>query len=175
MTHQQVKRLRGEAFDQAPVFLGVLFQEIICQKRNVFAAGSQWWHLQSDDIDTIEKIFTESIRLDFGFKVFVSRRYDARIDLYRAGSAYRLEFPLLQNPENFCLGGGRHFGNFIQKYRRLVREFKPALLSDRSTGKGTFLMPEQLTFKQSFRHGGTVYYYQRLAAAGAVLMDRVGD
>jgi hypothetical protein len=105
----------------------------------------------------------------------VSRGDEAYIDAMGAATSETFEFLFLQNTEELGLQREWYVADFIQKEGPFVSQFESANLLCNGACKSAPLMAKKLTLEQVEGNGGTVQLDQRVAAAGARIVDRVSD
>ncbi len=79
-----------------------------------------------------------------GCQITIGRRDDSNVDSDRLCSTDSLKLSLLQDSQERDLGVGRKFTYFIQKDRAAISLFKAAEPPLCGSGKGSFLVTEQL-------------------------------
>jgi hypothetical protein len=105
----------------------------------------------------------------------VSRRDQPHVDVMGAATSETLKFLFLQNAQQLGLQRKWYVADFIEKKGSFIGQFEAAdFLRDRSS-KSAPLMAKELTFEQVEGNGRTVQLDQRVAAAGAGIMDRASD
>src|SRR6476646_5742105 len=80
----------------------------------------------------------------------------AHVDLMRPAASETFELLFLQNAQKFRLQGQRQIPDFVQEESAGISHFKAADFLRHGSGKGTPLMPEQLTFQEIEGNGSTV-------------------
>ena len=89
--------------------------------------------------------------------------------------ADRPHLAFLQDAQQLYLHRRRHFTDFVEKDRALVRRFKQALPICRSAGERAFDITEQFRFQQRVGERPAVDRHERLLCAGAEIVDRARD
>jgi len=92
-----------------------------------------------------------------------------------ATTSETFEFLFLQNTEELGLQCEWHIADFIKKESPFVSQFEAANSLCNRARKSASFMAKELTFEQIEGNGGTVQFDQRLAAAGARIVNRVSD
>ena len=105
----------------------------------------------------------------------MGRGHHSNVNFLRPRAAQPLEFPLLQNAQEFRLQLQRDIADFIQKQRTLVCQLEPAnLLSDR-TGEGAALVAKKFAFEQPAGNGSAVELYKRPVLPAAAIVNGARD
>jgi hypothetical protein len=92
-----------------------------------------------------------------------------------AATSETFEFLFLQNTEELGLQCEWYVAHFIKKKGPLVSQFEAADFLCDCASKSAPLMAKELTFQQIEGNGRTVQFDQRVAAAGAGIMNGVSD
>lgn len=87
----------------------------------------------------------------------------------------RLDFPLIENPQEFCLGGKRKFADFIKEKDPSVGRFEFPLMVGSSSGERTLAVAEQLAFHEVFRDAAAVHRHQRTGGPRTEVMEELGE
>ena len=96
----------------------------------------------------------------------MGRRHQPNVHFRRPRAPQALEFPLLQNAQQFGLQFQGDIPHFVQKQRPLVGQLQPAhLLGDRA-GEGAPLVAKQFTLQQAAGNGRAVELDQRSRPSG---------
>src|SRR5208283_4951854 len=117
----------------------------------------------------------ESTLADLLLEVLISRGHYSYVHFDRILSTDSLEFPFLEYSQDLDLHVLVDLADFVEEERPLIRQLEAASLPSLGPGKGTFLVPEQFTFQEAFRQGGTVYFHERTVASRRQVMDRIRD
>ncbi len=145
------------------------------QQGNVFAARAQRGQVDGDHVETIEEIFAEAPVAHRLAQVHVGGGDDAHVHLNLLDAAQMHEAPVLQNAQDLGLRVHAHGGDFIEKERAAVGDFKEALLRGDRGGEGALDMAEERRFEQFGRHGAGVDGHEGLVAARRVGVNGLGD
>ena len=92
---------------------------------------------------TFESVVEVAAELVFGhhrFQVTMRRRYQPNVHLHRPRAPQALEFPLLQNAQQFGLEFQGDIPHFVQKQRPSVGQLQPAHFLGDGAGEGTALV-----------------------------------
>ncbi len=81
---------------------------------------------------------------------------------------------VLEDVEEFSLKGQRELANFVQEQSPFVGELEFPQLSPICTGKGPFLVAEQLGLEELSRESGAVHLYEGLMRSLGSMVDGVG-
>src|SRR5580704_9386117 len=137
-----------------------MIEEVFYQHRNVFSSFPQWRHINRKNVETVEEIAAKRARLDGHLQVTVSGSNHPYVGTDGASSADALKFMFLQNAQQSNLGFDRKLSHFIEEDRASLCQFEAAQAPLQRTGKGAFLMAEQLRRDQIARDGCAVYAYK---------------
>src|SRR4030043_497618 len=132
---------------------------MVDQKRNVFSPLSQRGEGDRDDVEPIVQILSEKSFLNRLFQIPMGGGDHPDIGLEALVGSQTLEFFVLQDSQKFHLGAGREVSNFIEKDGTSVRFFKPAQPFLDCPCEGSFLMAEELTFKEGFGNRCAAHLY----------------
>jgi hypothetical protein len=138
-----------DAIDAAAGPLGVLPDEVLDQRRNVFAAFPERRDLDRDDVQAIEEIVLEPAVGDHLAQVAIGGGDDADVDALRPLGAERLELPLLQHPQQLGLQRRAHRRDLVEKDRAAVRQRELPALGRRRAGERAADVAEQLRLEAS--------------------------
>ena len=82
-----------------------------------------------------------------------------------AVAAEAAELALLQDAEQFDLGGQAEFADFVQEHGAVARLFEAAFASAHGAGEGAFFVAEELGFDQGFGDGAAGDGHEGMAGA----------
>ena len=100
---------------------------------------------------------------------------DAHIDLDLTLAAHPAKAAVVEKTQQLGLQIGRHFGDFVEKYRAVVGQFhQPRLAAALRAGKGAGGIAEQFAFGQVFRECRAVEGQEGCAKAVADGMAGAG-
>ena len=146
------------------VLNGVLLQEVVRQDGDLFPPVAQRRHVDRNDVEPKEEVFTKLAIGDRLFEVAVGRRDDADVHPYVVLTAEPGELAVLEHLQQLGLERRRHLADLVKKHRAVVGELELAgLLLDRP-GKGAALEAEQLRLEQFGRQRCAVHLDERLVA-----------
>src|SRR5262249_55599955 len=124
------------------------------------------------DILTKEEVGAVLPFLDQFAERLVCGSNDADVYFEGLGAGDALEFALVENGQELCLGFKGEFAPLREKYRGAVRQFKTSEFALYRPGKCPFFVPEEFAFDQPGGQSGTIDRNKRLLAARATRMDR---
>ena len=99
------------------------------------------------------------------FQVFIRRRNDPEIYLYRNIAAYAQYLFFLKNPQQLGLKRKRHLAYFIEQYRAFIGQFKYSFFLFLSSCKSVRFVSKKFAFEKVFRQRHAVYFYYFFAGA----------
>src|SRR6266516_1847576 len=102
--------------------------------------------VEGKDIKPVEQVLPELPLGDERLQILVGGSDDPDVHLDVLVTAYPLELPFLQDPQELHLHGWRDLADLVQEERATVGLFELALLLRHGPGKGTPLVPEELRF-----------------------------
>src|SRR5439155_10871856 len=150
---------------------GEMLHEMSHEQRNVFRAFTQRRDLDGENIQPVVEVATKMLLGHHPFQVAMGRRHKPSVDSPRSWAPQALEFPLLQNAQQFWLEFQGDITDFVQKQRALVRQLQPATLLCDCTGEGTPLVPEKFTLQQTAGNGSAVEFDQRSLPPAAAIVN----
>src|SRR6266702_2022591 len=162
-------------FVKGDLVAAVLAAEISDKKRNVLAPLPQRRQVNRNDCQPVIKVFAECAGTHRLVDIQIGGGYDADIKFLYLRAPYRLDFPLLQRPEQLGLQLNRQISNLIKEKRSPFRQLKLACLVPHRTGEGPLDMAEQFALQQVTGDGGAVYGHERGVPARAVGVDGAGN
>jgi len=127
---------------------------------------------------TFESVVEVAAELVFGhhrFQVTMGRRYQANVHLRRPCAPQALEFPVLQNAQQFGLEFQGDIPHFVQKQRPSVGHLQPAQLLGGGPGDGAPLVPKQFTLQQAAGDGRAIELDQESRLPVAAEVEGAGD
>jgi len=152
----------------------VLVEEVRHEGRDVLAALAQRRQGDADDVQPVVQVLPEPAAGDVGFEVAVRRRQHARVGRDRHRAADALELAELQGAQELLLGARVELADLVEEDRPAVGQLEAPLSPLDGAGEGALLVAEQLAFEQRLGQRGAVDAHQGPAAAGGVLVDRLG-
>src|SRR5258708_32623791 len=175
MLHHSLQRCWFETLDRLPVALGVQLEEMRSQQRNVFASFSQRWNVQLNCIEPEKKVGAEAAFRALQFQISVRGGEHANINLARLRRANALHLAGLQHAQQFGLLLHRNVGDFIEKQRAVIGEFKTSNAVGAGVSESAFDMAEQLALERAFRKTTGIYSDHRTARARREHMQGLSD
>src|SRR5580765_6314360 len=111
IVEQHLHRRRRHLFG-AFVAVGILFDKVRCQQRNVLRPIAQGWQFKADDIKTVKKILAKSALPNQSLQWSIRGGNDTNVHFDAFRAAHALETPLLQDAQQLGLHGGWYVANF---------------------------------------------------------------
>ena len=145
------------------------------QHRYIVTPLSQWWRIDTNDVEPMKQVFAEAGFLDRAREILVGRRNDANIDLDRCLATDAIELALGQHPQQTRLQRRRHVADFIEKQRAAIGLFETPDAARVGARERASLVAKQLRLEQVGRDRRSVQCDERLACPRAVLMQRARD
>ena len=105
--------------------------------------------MDTDDIQPVIKIFTESPIRDQSFKILMCCGNQANINLNRLCPAHRFKFSLLKDSKQLDLCLCRNITDFVEEKGSTVRSFESSLFIILSSGKRSLHMAEKLALQET--------------------------
>ena len=107
-----------------PHLLAVLLEEALDDGRDVLFALSQWWQLETRNVEAVIEILAEALLLDEGSEILVGRRDDACVDVDRAVVTESPNLSFLNRSKQLRLKRRWRLGDFIEEERPTVGLFE---------------------------------------------------
>src|SRR5580693_5681656 len=95
--------------------LGVPFDQILHQQRNVILPLAQGWYTYRENVKPIKKVLAERTGSNGSFQVAVRCRKHSHVDGNRLAAHDPLEFSFLEHPQQGNLYLGREVADLVQK------------------------------------------------------------
>src|SRR4029077_18265200 len=127
------------------------------------------------NVQPIVKITAEFITCNHLGQIAMSGGNQTHVDVMRAAAAKAFELLFLQNAQEFRLYGQRQVPNFVKKKSAGIRHFETADFLCYGPGKGTLLVPKQLTLQEIEGYSSAVKLHEWASAACAQIVNGVGD
>ena len=123
--------------------IGSPHQEVTHQQGNVFGTLTEIGNANSDDVQTMKKIFAETSIGNQCFEILMRCCNDAHIDLDRGCAAHPVELAVLQYAQQSCLKVCRHVADFVEKQRAAVGLLEAPLALRLGARERAALMPKK--------------------------------
>src|SRR6201997_1333635 len=154
---------------------GKYLGEMKDQLAYVLPALSQGRNHDRENVQPIVKITAEFMACDHLGQIAMGSGNQPHVDVMRAAAAQALELLFLQHAQKFRLQGQRQVSDLVQKESAGISHFEAANLLCNGPGKGTLLMPKQLTLQQIERYGSAVKLDEGASASRAQIVNGMGD
>ena len=141
----------------------------------VLGAFSQRRYLELDDVEAVEQIAPEAPLLHVLREVTVRRGDHACGDLPLTILADSPNLVLLKSAQQLYLQRQRHFADFVQEERALIRGFEQAGAILDGAGERAAHMAEQLAFEECVRQRAAVDGDEWAVRAGRCVVDESGE
>src|SRR4030067_1547525 len=143
------------------------------ERRYLLRAISKRRHVDSDDLQAVEQVFSELAVLDQLFELLVSRGDQPDVHFYRFRPADPLELAFLDYSKQHHLHGRWNITDLVEEQRSVVCDFKPALLLADGSGKRSLLMPKKLALQKLFGKRHACDRHKRPVGAYRAVLQRV--
>ena len=140
------------------------------------AAGAERRQIDLNHVDAEVKVLAEAAFLDGRFQVAVRGGQHARTSnaiSFSPPTGRTLAF--LQGPQQLGLHGQRHLADLVEKQRAAFGLQKQSLRSAAGVGERAFDVPEKFAFQERVRQRRAIHGDERLLAAAAAAVQRLGD
>ena len=127
------------------------------QQRNIFFAFAQRRNRKLNRVETEQQIRTETAFSAFQLQVSVRGGDHADIDFVRLRRTHALHLAGFQHAQKLGLLLHRDVGDFVEKQRAAVRQFKASDPVCARVSKCAFHVAKQLAFKSAFRQAAGVH------------------
>ena len=175
VAREQRHRVVGEPGHRLADLGAALLEEMVRERRDVFAPLAQRGHADREDIDAVEEVVAERAFGHHGAQVAVGGADKPDVGALRARVAHRLELALLDDAQQLRLDRERDVADLVEEYAATLRHFEqPALVRDRAR-EGAFHVAEELAFEQVLGERHAIDRHDRLVLAQAVVVDGAGD
>src|ERR1041385_1549048 len=121
---------------------------MVCEKRNVVAAFTQWRHMESNQIKTVEQILAKFSCLDHLCQIRIGGGNDPDIDGPGSTRTEYLIRTVLQDTQEFHLACCVKVADFIKQDGSGVCRFETAFTVLARVCKSAFHVAEHLTLEQ---------------------------
>jgi len=133
-----------------------ILQKVFRKRPDILNAFAQRRHANRHDAESIIEVLPEFFLFDQNPQVSIGCGYHPHSDSKGLASANALEFPFLQDPQQFGLRCFVQVPHFIQKDRTAICQFKLASPARRGSRERSFFVSEELAFQQVDGNRGTV-------------------
>src|SRR5262249_33949163 len=174
-SEQRPQSFRRHAAPGALVLFGILGEEKVNEKRNVFFALTQGREVDGDYVEPIEEVLAELALAHMLPKIDVGGSDDVDIDLYFVYAAQVHEFPVLKDAKNLALGIKAHGADFVEKEGAAIGNLEQAFFGCDSAGESTLHVSEQSRLEQVGRHRAGVHGDEWAVFARRVQVDGFCD
>src|SRR5579859_30486 len=151
-----LERLRTDAENALLRRIGVLLEEVIGEKLDIFAAIAQRRHLDGNDAHAIVKIFTEGTVRDHLLQVLVGGSDHAYVDGRFLGASDGADGALLQYAQQLYLHGDAHLADLVEEDGAAAGHLEQPALVLAGPGERALHVAEELAFQKRFRKSTAV-------------------
>src|SRR5260370_16201367 len=109
--------------------LGISFDQILHQQRNVVLPLAQGWYTYGENVKPIKEILAERTRGHGSFQVAVCGRVHSHVNGDRLAAPDALEFSFLEHSQQSRLRLKRELADFVQENRSTICGFNAATAS----------------------------------------------
>jgi hypothetical protein len=162
-------------FNVLPHPPGEYLGEMKNQLAYVLPALSQGRNHDRKNVQPIVEITAEFITRNHLGQIAMSGGNQTHVDVMRAAAAKAFELLFLQNAQEFRLYGQRQVPNFVKKKSAGISHFETADFLCYGPGKGTLLVPKQLTLQEIEGYGSAVKLHEGASAARTQIVNGMGD
>ena len=145
------------------------------QQQHVVAPLPQRRQIDRHHVQAEIKVLAEPLRPDHVGQVLVAGGQQPGVGVDGVRSAHADQQLLFDHAEQLGLAGEAQFADFVEEERAAGGQLELALAHFAGVGERPFFVPEQLALGQRFGNGRAVDGHERLVAAAAEVMDRLGD
>ena len=131
--------------------------------------------MEVDEVDAVEQVLPEGTRGHHALQVAAGGADDPYVRRARGTLAQPLVLPLLEDAQQFDLGGGGQVADLVEEQRAPLRQLEAALAVGTGVGKSPGFVAEELRFEEAFRHPAEVDGHERSVRAVAGAVDGLGD
>ena len=122
--------------------------EVLHQRRDVFAALAQRRDLDVHDVEAVIQIVAKAACFDRFLQVVIGRRNDAHLHLHRRAGADRQDLLGLDRAQQLDLKVERHVGDFIKEDGAAAGTLEEPFLVADGSGEGAAEMAEELALEE---------------------------
>ncbi len=172
---QELERLRREPGHRAPEAGRRPGEEVPRELLDVPGPLAERRQPDRDDVEAVVQVLAEAPFPGDRGEVAVRRGDEPHVHLHRLLAADALEAPLLQDPQELHLHGGRQLADLVEEERPLVGELEPPELPPDRAGERAALVAEELGLEEPLRDRRARDRDEGLLAAGRAVVDRARD
>ena len=150
-------------------------QEMIEQQMDVFLALAKRGKRNRDHVQAVIQVLAEAPLTHQLKQLHVARGDDAHVHFDDLIAAKAHEFAFLNHAQELGLRFRPDRGNFIEKNRALIGDFKEALLRSHGARERAFHVAEELRLEQVHGNRASIDRHERLVRARRRGMNRLGN
>ena len=166
----------GESGEGFLIFFGERLEESGDEDGDIFFALGEEGEGDGDDAESEEEIGAEFFFADELFEIFIGGGDEADIDLDGGIAADAFEGAFFaEDAEEFDLGGGVNFADFVEEKRAAVGLFEAADAAFDGPGEGAAFVAEEFTFEELRGESGAVNGDEFGLGATAEGVEGLGD
>ena len=140
---EKIQRLILDVADSLPGSLGIAFDQILYQHRNVIFPLAQGWYMYGENVKPIEKILAERTRSHGSIQVAIGGSEHPHINRDLLAAPDPLEFTFLEHSQESNLRLKRKVADLVQENRSTIGGFEATCAPLNRPGKGAFLVTEE--------------------------------
>src|ERR1051325_1296109 len=175
IVHQHLHGAQGDAIDMLVIGGGILFDEMIGERRDVFLVIDERRRLDRHDVDAVVEVEPEFAFRDHALEIPVGSENDSGLQGNGAVAAEAAKFSFLQYAQKLDLSREAQFTDFVEEQGAGAGLLKVADALACSAGEGSPLVAEQLRFDQGLRNGAAGYRDKGEFAAATHIVSGPGD
>lgn len=156
-------RQRGQCLGRQPslpLIAAIPFaQDVKSQFRDVRLAVTEWWQRYCR-AETLVQVLAKGAARDHGPEVPIRRGNNSNVHLDRLAFTNRLNFTLLERPQQLRLRCQRQLSKFIEEKRAAICRFEFSRVIGCCTSERSFAVAEELAFRELRGDAAAVYDYE---------------
>src|SRR4051812_820597 len=172
---EHVDRRRRDPPDAAGVLARELLEEMVDEQDQVGFSFAQRRDEHREHVEAIVEILAERAGGNRPLEILVGRGDQPDVRLHRLGTADAVELALLQDAQQFHLGGEVDVADLVQEQRAAVGELESSFLARLGTRERALFVAEQLGLYQALGQRRAAHLDERLLRAQRPVVDRVRD
>ncbi len=165
----------GEGFEGALVFIREFLEEGVGEEDDVLRALAEGGHFDGDDVEAVVEVFPEAALIDHFAEVAVGGGDEADVNFDGGVGADAFDGAFGEGAEEFDLGGGVDFTDFVKEEGAAIGLFEAADAFLRGAGEGAFFVAEEFGFEELGGERGAVDDDEFGCGAAGEVVDGVGD